>query len=225
MINFEALYKISYGLYIVCSGDKDYGNGFISNTIFQVTSDPAQFAACCNKNNYSSEIIEKYGSFSVSVLQEKTDSKLIGSFGYKSGKDFNKMEGMNLKYGETGVPIVLDNTLAYLECRVVQRIDMGTHWMFIGELLDAQLTEEISDPITYAYYRKVMKGVAPKNAPTYIDKSKFASRQELPAADKYKCVICGHIYDDAEEEVKFADLPDAWTCPVCGADKEDFIKV
>ena len=65
MINFEALYKISYGLYIVCSGDKDYGNGFISNTIFQVTSEPAQFAACCNKNNYSSEIIEKYGSFSV----------------------------------------------------------------------------------------------------------------------------------------------------------------
>ena len=225
MINFGALYKINYGLYIVCSGDKDFGNGFISNTVFQVTSEPAQFAACCNKNNYTSEIIEKYGSFSVSVLQEKTDSKLIGQFGYKSGQTLNKMEGMNLKYGETGVPIVLNDSIAFLECKVVQKFDTGTHWMFIGELIDAQILDEINEPITYAYYRKVMKGVAPKNAPTYIDKSKLTSKPEAVKSDKYQCVICGHIYDDAVEEIKFADLPETWTCPVCGADKEDFIKV
>ena len=55
MIDFEALFKISYGLYIVCSGDKEKGNGFISNSVFQVTAEPAQFAACCNKDNLTSE--------------------------------------------------------------------------------------------------------------------------------------------------------------------------
>ena len=72
MINFEALFKISYGLYIVCSGDKTKGNGFISNTVFQVTAEPARFAACCNKNNYTAEFIQKTGVFSVSVLHQDT---------------------------------------------------------------------------------------------------------------------------------------------------------
>lgn len=73
MTNFETLFKISYGLYIVSSGDKDQGNGFVSNTVFQVTSEPAKFAACCNKDNYTSEIIEKYGHFTVSILPQDVD--------------------------------------------------------------------------------------------------------------------------------------------------------
>ena len=57
MINFETLFKISYGLFIVCSGDRNKGNGFISNTVFQVSSDPPKFAACCNKNNFTAGFI------------------------------------------------------------------------------------------------------------------------------------------------------------------------
>ncbi len=225
MINYETLFKVSYGLYIVSSGNKEYGNGFISNTFFQVTAEPAKFAACCNKDNYSSEVIEKYACFSVSVLHENADSKIIGKFGYKSGRDMNKLESMDLKYGETGVPIVLNECIAWLECKVIEKFDVGTHWIFIGELIASEILDDTTEPLTYAYYRKIKKGLAPKNAPTYIDRSKLSDKKQEVTSAKYKCAACGHIYDDTKEDIKFSDLPVDWKCPVCGADKDDFFEV
>ena len=225
MINYDALFKISYGLYIVSSGSEQQGNGFISNTVFQVTADPPQFAACCNKENHTAGIIQSSGHFAVSVLQSDASANLIGTFGYKSGKDTDKMEGMDVKYGESGVPIVLNDTIAFLECRVVKTIDVGTHLMFIGELLQAGMLDEGKDPLTYQHYRQVKKGVAPKNAPTYVDKSKLEKRSPQEEYSKYECAACGYIYDEAQEGGKFNELPDDWVCPVCGSGKEDFIKL
>lgn len=225
MIDFNALFKVSYGLYIVSSGDKDYGNGYISNTVFQVTAEPAQFATCCNKNNYTASIIQKANTFSVSILSQDTPSEIFGTFGYKSGKEINKFEGMEIQYGETGVPIVLNNAVAILEFKVVNTIDVGTHLMFIGELVQTKILDDTKETLTYDFYRKVKNGVAPKNAPTYIDKTKLKTDKMSTNNAKYKCVVCGHIYDDASEEVKFEDLPNDWMCPVCGAEKEDFIKI
>jgi flavin reductase (DIM6/NTAB) family NADH-FMN oxidoreductase RutF len=173
MINYQALFKISYGLFIVSSGDRTRGNGYISNTVFQVTSEPPRFALCCNKNNFTAEFIRDCEAFSVSILAQNASSELFGKFGFRSGKSFDKMTGLNVKYGETNVPIVLDDCIAYLECKVVQTFDVGTHLMFIGELLNAELIDDSREPLTYSYYRDVKKGVAPKNAPTYIDKSRL----------------------------------------------------
>jgi flavin reductase (DIM6/NTAB) family NADH-FMN oxidoreductase RutF/rubredoxin len=225
MVNFDALFKISYGLYIVCSGDKNKGNGFISNTVFQVSSDPPKFAACCNKNNYTAELIQKHGAFSVSVLNQDTSSEIFGKFGYKSGKDVDKMAGMNLSYGTTNVPIILNESIAFIECRVFQTVDVGTHWMFIGELVTAEIVDDTKEPLTYLYYRKVKKGVAPKNAPTYIDKSKLERKVNTPSLKKYKCPACGYIYDDSVENIKFEALPNDWICPICGSEKTEFIEM
>jgi flavin reductase (DIM6/NTAB) family NADH-FMN oxidoreductase RutF/rubredoxin len=225
MINFEALFKITYGLYIVSSGDKVRGNGFISNTVFQVTAEPPRFAVCCNKNNYTAEFIQNYKTFSVSVLAQSASAELFGKFGYRSGRDFDKMAGTLVKYGDTGVPIVLDETLAFLECRVIQMVDVGTHLMFVGELVNAEILDDSGEPLTYAYFRQVKKGVAPKNAPTYIDKSKIAGKSTLPHFKKYQCPACGHIYDESVETVKFADLPGDWVCPSCGVEKAEFIEM
>ena len=229
MIQFEALYKISYGLYIVCSGNKDRGNGFISNTFFQVTSEPPRFASCCNKNNFTAEIIREAGAFSVSVIHNDTRPEIISAFGYKSGKDTEKLSGLQIRYGETGVPIVLDDCIAFLECKVVETIDLGTHFMFIGELLQSEILDDTKEALTYQYYRQVRKGIAPKNAPTYIDKSKLETKPEvmLPAGiyKKFQCTACGYVYDEAEEPILFADLPDDWVCPVCESEKSDFIEI
>jgi flavin reductase (DIM6/NTAB) family NADH-FMN oxidoreductase RutF/rubredoxin len=225
MINFEALFQVSYGLYIVCAGDKIKGNGFISNTVFQVSAEPPKFAACCNKNNLTAEFIINSKSFSVSVLHNETSPEIIGRFGYKSGKDFDKLKGLNIKYGETGVPIVMDESTAYLECRLVQTFDVGTHYIFIGELLQSEIIDGSKEPMTYLHYRKVKKGIAPKNAPTYIDKSKLTSNVQEKKFKKYKCTACGYIYNDANETVIFAELPDDWVCPICGTAKEDFIEI
>jgi len=225
MINFEALFKISYGLYIVSSGTKEYGNGFISNTVFQVTSSPARFAACCNKDNHSAGVIRSSGYFSVSVLHSDTSASVIGTFGYKTGKDLNKMEGMEIRYGESGVPIVLNDSIAFLECKVVETYDVGSHLMFIGELLQADVLEAGKDPLTYLHYRQVKKGVAPKNAPTYIDKTKLQKQDMEQEYNKFECPACGYNYDEQKEGTKFNDLPDDWICPVCGEDKSEFIKL
>lgn len=225
MINYEAFFTISYGLYIVSSGSEDYGNGYISNTVFQVTSDPPRFATCCNKDNYTLSLIQSTGLFSVSVLRMNAGSGTIGTFGYKSGKDTNKLEHMKVMYGETGVPIVLDDAIAFLECRVVATHDVGTHLMFIGELVQSEVLDDSQDPLTYQYYRKVKKGKAPKNAPTYIDKSRLEKKAEGKEFARYECSVCGYIYDEEKEGTRFEDLPDDWVCPLCGTEKNDFIKL
>ena len=225
MIDFETLFKISYGLYIVSSGDENSGNGYIANTVFQVTSTPARFAVSCNKNNYTSELIQKHKTFSVSVLEIDTPYEIFGIFGYKSGKDIDKFKGIDIKYGETGVPIVLNSAIAYLEFKLEQAIDMGTHTMFIGELVNAKILDDSKEPITYEYYRKVKKGFSPKNAPTYIDKAKLEKPRKEIDNKKYECNLCGYIYDNSKETIKFNDLPNDWTCPICGAEKSEFTEV
>jgi flavin reductase (DIM6/NTAB) family NADH-FMN oxidoreductase RutF len=225
MIILEALFKVSYGLYIVSSGNKEKGNGFISNTVFQVTAEPARFAACCNKNNYTAELIEKTGAFAVSVLHKDTAAEIFGRFGYKSGRDTDKLAEMSIEYSESGVPIILNDCIAWMEFKLIQTIDVGTHFLYIGELVHSAVIDDTKEPLNYLYYRQVRKGVAPKNAPTYIDKSKLESSIRKAPAKKYKCGACGFIYDDATEKIKFADLPDSWVCPVCGSEKDDFIEI
>jgi flavin reductase (DIM6/NTAB) family NADH-FMN oxidoreductase RutF/rubredoxin len=222
MINFEALSKVTYGLYLVSAGDKNRGNGYISNSVFQVSSTPALFAACCHKNNFTAGFIEQSGHYVVSVLSQNTDMMIFNRFGYKSGKDFNKLEGMDIKLGQTGTPIVLNNSIAYLECKVVQKLDVGTHWMFIGELLDAQVIDQTNVPITYDHYRETRKVVAPANAPTFIDEQHLKPAIAGSFSDKFRCSVCGFIYDESKEGVSFASLPETWVCPVCGTEKSEF---
>jgi len=225
VIQLEALYKISYGLYIVTSGDRNQGNGFVSNTVFQVTSQPQRFAVCCNKDNYSASFIQQFKAFAISILAQDTSAELIGKFGYKSGREMNKMTDVKVIFKETNVPIVLDSSLAFFECKLVDVFDVGTHWIFIGELVSAEIVDDTGEPLTYAYYREVKKGFSPKNAPTYIDQSKIETKTENAMSKKFKCPICGYIYDEAEEKVKFSDLPDDWVCPVCGSEKSEFIEI
>jgi flavin reductase (DIM6/NTAB) family NADH-FMN oxidoreductase RutF/rubredoxin len=233
MINFEAFFKISYGLYIVSAGDESTRNGFISNSVFQVTAEPPQFAACCNKENFTAELIRKYGSFSISVLSQEAKTDLIATFGYKSGKTVDKFKGVDYKSGLKGTPVLIEDAIATIECKLIQTFDVGTHFIFIGEVIASQILDESAEPMTYTYYREVKKGFAPKNAPTYIDKSKLIKKEKTATAAKYQCPVCGYIYDpvkgDPDSGIKpgtaFEELPDDWICPICGTEKEDFIKM
>jgi len=225
MIDYNALYKVSYGLYIVCSGSREYGNAYISNTVFQVTSDPPRFATCCNKENHTAGLIKASGVFSVSVLRQDAGTDTIGTLGYRSGKDADKLKDLELQYGESGVPMVVNDAIALMEFRVLETMDVGTHLMFIGDLIRTEILDDQAEPLTYLYYRTVKKGSAPRNAPTYIDKAKLEKRITGGELNQYKCPVCGYIYDEAKEELKYDDLPDDWICPVCGEKKSVFIKI
>ncbi len=231
MINYNAFFKISYGLYIVSSGNESVKNGFISNSVFQVTAEPPQFAACCNKDNHTAEIIAATGNYTISVLHEETKKELIGQFGYKSGRDIDKFQEIEFSTGETGAPVVTEETIAIIECKVVQTFDVGSHLIFIGEVVSSEVLNEKGAPMTYSTYREKYKGVAPKNAPTYIDRKNLSGQKKPSTLPKYRCPACGYIYDPAkgdpdsgiEPGTAFDDLPDDWICPLCGTEKADFI--
>jgi flavin reductase (DIM6/NTAB) family NADH-FMN oxidoreductase RutF/rubredoxin len=227
-MNFEAFFKISYGLYVVSSKNGTKLNGYVSNAVFQVTAEPAQFAVCCSKNNYTAELINKSKAFSISVLKQEASPELIGVFGYQSGKEIDKFKDVEFITGSTGVPILTQDSLAWFECKVIQTVDVGTHFLFTAEIVDNDLIDGAGEPLTYSYYREVRKGKAPKNAPTYINPE--PAEKTADEKEKFKCLICGHIYDpelgDPEHNVPagtdYSDLPEDWQCPVCGADKYSF---
>lgn len=170
-MNLKALHKIGYGLYVVCSRKGDRLNGQIANTIFQITAEPPTIAVSINKNNLTHEFIRESKVFTVSALSQDTSLSFIGHFGFKSGRDIDKLEGINYKTGKTRAPVVTDNALAYLEVRVIQEVDVGTHTIFIGELVEAEVLKE-GEPMTYAYYHQVKRGTTPKTAPSYIEEKR-----------------------------------------------------
>jgi len=168
-MNLKALHNVSYGLYVIGSRKGDSFNGQIANTVIQVTSDPPNIAVCINKQNLTHEFISESKVFVASILSQDTPLPFIGHFGFKSGRDIEKLKDINYKLGETEAPVVLDHSLAYLEARIINQIDVGTHTIFIGKLVGADVLGE-GEPMTYAYYHQVKRGTTPKTAPSYIKK-------------------------------------------------------
>ncbi|MCD6239585.1 MAG: rubredoxin [Thermotogae bacterium] len=224
-MNPKALYKIGYGMYVVTSKMDGKLNGQIANTVFQVTSEPPTIAVSINKQNLTHEFIQKSKAFGVSILSKEAPLKLIGHFGFKTGKEIDKFKDVSYKTGVTGVPIPQDYVTAYLEIEVVNTVDAGTHTIFIGRLANAEVINN-EEPMTYAYYHESKRGRAPKTAPTYIEEDEKGDGK----MKKYKCKVCGYVYDpekgDPDSGIKpgttFEELPDDWVCPVCGAGKEEF---
>lgn len=243
-MKLKAFHKLSYGLYLVASEYKGKKAGYIANTTFQVTSEPEQLAISCHKKNQTTQVILDSGIFSVSVLKKEVNMKIIGDFGFMSSNDIDKFSGINSIIAKTGAPIVLDSSVAWFDCKVVKSVDLGSHYLIIGEVLDS---DEVSDeePLTYQYYREKYKMYSPKNSPTYIEKSlldaepatpSHAIKEEEPEhehifdGESYVCVICGFTYNPEEGDpsmgiapgTPFEDLPEDYKCPICNASKEYF---
>lgn len=232
MNNIEPFFKISYGLYLVSAMHQDTLAGYVANTVFQVTSQPQKFGISCNKDNFSAEIIKQSGAFAFSVLSEKASTGLIGDFGYRSSKDIDKFKGVNYFFGETGSPIIKDSCLAWFDCKITETFDVGSHFIFIGQVVNSDLLDSETNSLTYKYYREVMKGFSPKNAPTYLEKAslKENNTKSENLNELWQCQLCHFTYETEKGDpisginpgTKFEDLPDDWCCPICGADKSMF---
>jgi flavin reductase (DIM6/NTAB) family NADH-FMN oxidoreductase RutF len=163
----KVLYKVSYGLYIVSAKKEEKFNAQIANTVFQVTAEPPTIAVSINKENLTHEFIQATRVFAVSILAKETPLTLIGHFGFKSGRDLDKFEKIGYKTGLTGLPLVTESTIGYLEAEVINQLDVGTHTIFIGKVVEAQIIKD-GEPMTYAYYHEVKRGTTPKSAPVHI---------------------------------------------------------
>ncbi len=170
-MNTRALHKLSYGIYVVTSTKDGRLNGQIANTVIQVTAEPPTIAVSINRNNLTWEFIKSSRVFAVSALCEDTPLIFIGRFGFHTGRETDKFEGVEYRIGQTGAPIVLDNAVAFMEARVTQEMDVGTHTIFIGQLVDADIIND-KTCLTYEHYHQIKGGKTPKAAATYIEEAK-----------------------------------------------------
>lgn len=216
----KILRDISYGLYFVASNLEDKKVGCVINTLTQITSNNPIITISLNKENETNKIIKERKKFSVSIISEQTPKEVIVTFGYHSSKDTNKFE--NISYEEINhLPIIKENTCGYILAEVIDVIDCNTHDIFIAKVVDMKKENQLP-PMTYKYYQEKLKGTSPKNAPTYEEVPKEVSNRNT---SKYRCKLCGYIYDDAKEDMNFEDLPEDWVCPLCGAPKNMFEKI
>lgn len=146
----QALFRISYGLYIITVQAEGRDNGQCANTCFQITSEPARLAIGINKQNFTHELIQKSGKFGVSVLNQ-TGQDYARGFGYRTGRDVDKFEGLAVHRGESGV-FLLNDALVTMEATVMGQLDAGTHTLFLADVTTGEILQE-GDPMTYAYFR------------------------------------------------------------------------
>jgi flavin reductase (DIM6/NTAB) family NADH-FMN oxidoreductase RutF/rubredoxin len=240
-MDYKVFNKLSYGIYIVTTEFEGKKAGYIANTVFQVTSKPPLVAISCHKDNNTLNFLMKSRIFAVSVLKQESSTALIGEFGFMSGAEYDKFSRVKTMIKTTGAPVITDSCVAWLDCRVRETLDLGSHTILIGEVVDNGILSD-DEPLTYSYYREKYKMLSPKNAPTFIEQEKIQSnkpeenqhdktqpvRDISDDAEPYICRICGHIYRPEEGDptagippgTSFSDLPDDFRCPVCNAGKD-----
>lgn len=206
--------KMSYGVYILTTMDGNRPTGCTVNSIMQITSEPATIAVSVNHENYTNECIEKEQKFAFNILSEQSDPSIIGVFGFQSGKDTDKFEGITWE-PKCGVP-VLSGTNGYVVCNVIDKMETSTHTVFLGEVVEGELLDAKTPQMTYAYYHQVIRGKSPKNAPTYIPEEEVKPLNEKNVS--YVCQVCGYVYEGDS-------LPDDFVCPVCKQGADQFLRV
>lgn len=210
----KVLRNLSYGVYVVTSKENERNVGCIANSIMQVTSNPSTIAVSINHDNYTNKVIKENKKFGVSILKETSDSKIIGTFGFKTSKDNDKFKDVNFKE-EDGIPVITDSC-GYMICNVIDVMETKTHTIFLGEVTNA---DDYSDenPMTYKYYHEKLKGSSPKNAPTYEEKQDDEKKLDKKTK-KWKCKICGYVYEGDT-------VPEDFVCPICGQPHTEFYEI
>lgn len=243
----KAFRSLSYGMYLISSGDAEGRAGCIVNTFAQVTSKPARASVAVNKENATADVIRRTGRFSASVLGESAPMELIGRFGFRSSADFDKFGPTVHAVDIFGLPTVTEHAVACFTVKVAETIDAGSHWLFLGEVEDAHVLRDEA-PMTYAYYHLVKGGKTPPKASSYIPDEApgkaDADRKPAeatatdpgieagssadpdgkpapkPGTTTWRCQLCGY-----EVTIEGDELPADFTCPMCGAGRDMFTRI
>lgn len=203
------LYDLSYGLYAIGVKENQRNCGCIVNTVFQISGEGPIIALSMNKDNYTYSLIKESNRFSVSILSEKTNPEVISKLGFVSGKDNDKWDGFAFEEMD-GLPIVKENVLGHMICEVLSMTETSTHFVILAKVVNAKKDNK-GTAMTYAYYHNVIKGKAPKKAPTY-------QAEEVTSEKHWICSVCGYIFDGPDFDAE----PDSYTCPICHVPKNLF---
>lgn len=197
----KALYNLSYGVFMLATRSENVVNGCITNTCIQVANNPVRIAISVLNSNYTCDLIKESGIFTLSLLDQTCSFETIRHFGFQSGRDVDKFANITAPAGENAVPYLGWQTCSVLSAKVVSRQDLGTHTLFIAEVTDAKLLSD-NPPLTYADYQAHVK---PKPEQKKEDKKIIG----------WRCKICNYVYEGS-------NLPEEFTCPLCGHGADDF---
>ncbi len=198
--NLKALFNIGYGLYVVTSNDGKKDNGFICNTVTQVTNTPNRIAVTINKQNYSHHIIKQSGIMNVNCLSQDAPFSIFERFGFVSGRNVDKFEGMETMRADNGLVFLSRHINSFMSLKVEQYIDLDTHGMFICSVTESRVISS-NETMTYTYYQNNVK-----------------PKPETEGKRGYVCKVCGYIYEGDK-------LPDDFICPLCKHSAADFEKI
>lgn len=193
----NALFKLSYGLFVLTAKQDGKDNGCIINTVQQVTSDPMRISVTVNKANLTHDMVLSTGEFNVSVLTEDAVFWIFQHYGFQSGRDVDKFANLPEARTANGIRFVEGCTNAVLSGKVIQTVDCGTHTLFIADVTEAKVLDN-APSVTYQYYFDHIK---PKPEPAQ--------------QGKWVCKICGYVYEGDT-------LPPDFICPWCKHGVEDF---
>ena len=205
-MNNVAMFKLSYGLFVLTAHQDGKDNGCITNTAIQVASNPNTISISVNKENYTHDMIRETGSFTVSVLSTEADFSIYKRFGFQSGRDVDKfLDFSDVKRLDNGILAITKGTNAYISGKVIQTVDLGSHTLFIAEITDMDVLAD-TPSVTYDYYHKNIK-------PKPEDTGKTSNGQTV-----WRCKICGYEYVGEE-------IPEDFICPICKHPVSDFEKI
>jgi flavin reductase (DIM6/NTAB) family NADH-FMN oxidoreductase RutF/rubredoxin len=207
----SAMFTITSGLFVAGVEEGGKLNACTINTAIQATSEPMQMHVTMMKSNLTTQMIRKKGSLTVSVLSLDAPLSIIGNFGMQSGRDNDKFKEIEYKLDSNGNPYLEKNTVAYMSLNVTSMLDLGSHYLFICDVIEAEKTEA-GQPMTYADYRTMKKGGKVAKAESQ-DEEKKEQKQ-------WVCSVCHWVYDG---DIPFEELPDDYKCPVCDAPKSAFV--
>ena len=202
----KAMYKLTYGLFVLTANENGKDNGCIINTAIQAAGEPNQVSISVSKQNYTHDMIVRTGKFTVSSITEKADFSLFKRFGFQSGKDTDKFQGFDgWMRGINGVTYITESTNAYISVEVEKSVDLGSHTLFIGKVTDMEVLSD-DKSVTYEFYQSNIKPKPEKVGTT-------------PKGETvWRCIICGYEYVGEE-------LPEDFICPWCKHPASDFEKI
>ena len=192
-----ALFKLSYGLFVLTAREDNKDNGCIVNTVMQITDEPKKIVIGVNKNNLTHDMVKRTGICNVSILSQEAPFDLFRHYGFQSGRDVDKFAGIPEFRTQNGLRYLGDSTNAVLSGKVLSETDCGTHTLFLCEVTEAHMLSS-TPSVTYQYYFDHIK---PKPQPT--------------EEKKWVCKICGYVYEGEE-------LPPDYICPWCKHGVEAF---
>ena len=201
----KALYSLQYGVFVLGTKNADGTkiNACITNTCFQTANNPTRIAISVIKQNLTCELIEESGVFALSILDRSVSFDTIKRFGYQSGRTVNKFDGFAYETADNACPYLSKEACSVIEAKVCNKLDLGTHMLFIAEVTEAKILSD-KEPVTYSYYQSDIK-----------PKANGMSGGPEKKIKGWRCKICGYEYDGAE-------LPADYECPICGHPAEDF---